>query len=612
MEDTDLFTPFKASVDASLITSASSFFDNKTTSVIRELLQNSRRSGATEVYLEEEDAHFVYFDNGPGCRPKDLLGLGSSRWTESVRASEQPAGCGFFALSRRNPFIRCPARGWEMELNERHFNGELPIEPRPLTGATPAGGLSIRFAGSGVWELRSLAQFMPLDFFINGQLQPSRKEFLAPPSGSVGGRVFDFDEHIRIRVDLVKATSPWLACYHGHTVAFADRDYLVFPTSEGTLRLQAAIEVANERALPLELPQRNTMIRSATTQVIKTAIRHAGLALAAQLLRETSIASPEHWISAKKEGYRGDVLYPKFVGRRLLRPGEYDLTEHVIELTDEGKLCELGAYLTLEDLETQTLVPCPNDYVLSALTQTQRSEDPEEFAKGLKLFAILPDLKAISIWARNEELQSSEWFKRFVECTRNKALWCDDAQVVATRKNEQGETVRFVKELELAEDCEHLYDTLQLEILPEDAENADPMVFELPALFHLVGDKDSRRIDFLMTAEWFAKADDDAIRSIAWAAESLREAKQEDDEDEEPQVIMAYRLEEAFATFRGFEQLASRRLLQAVSACYGKMAYSLENPPAQITLVIPTRPGGRSLCLEDATCTFAAERGGAQ
>lgn len=85
----------------SVLTKVSRMFNGTDESVLKEMVQNARRAGATQVNLEvvEGESVTITHDGKPFEDFTALLSLGDSDWTEPETADEDPAGCGFFVSS---------------------------------------------------------------------------------------------------------------------------------------------------------------------------------------------------------------------------------------------------------------------------------------------------------------------------------------------------------------------------------------------------------------------------------------------------------------------------------------------------------------------------------
>ncbi|HEY6770265.1 MAG TPA: ATP-binding protein [Candidatus Sulfotelmatobacter sp.] len=95
-------------VNAAMLEKADRLFRNDDDGVWIELLQNSRRAGASsvDVTIEEPQPNaasclITIQDDGTGVDNfQNLLTLGASDWSVETEVSEDPAGMGFFALCR--------------------------------------------------------------------------------------------------------------------------------------------------------------------------------------------------------------------------------------------------------------------------------------------------------------------------------------------------------------------------------------------------------------------------------------------------------------------------------------------------------------------------------
>jgi len=89
-----------AKVDPKLLTKASRLFIGNINGRIIEILQNSRRAGATHARIFNTDGFVTIHDNGSGIDDfQKLLDLGGSGWDEELEAGEDPAGVGLFCLA---------------------------------------------------------------------------------------------------------------------------------------------------------------------------------------------------------------------------------------------------------------------------------------------------------------------------------------------------------------------------------------------------------------------------------------------------------------------------------------------------------------------------------
>lgn len=115
-------------------------FDASPLTVFNELIQNARRAGATEVWVELEKiegiVHTTLYDNGRGVTsPRPLLRLAGSQWDDDTKRTEDPAGMGFFCLSAFE-CVRVKSQAWKGVFTPAVFSGTADLsvsKSRPHT-----------------------------------------------------------------------------------------------------------------------------------------------------------------------------------------------------------------------------------------------------------------------------------------------------------------------------------------------------------------------------------------------------------------------------------------------------------------------------------------------
>lgn len=144
-----------ATIDPAFLSKVDRVFDASPTTVFNELLQNSRRAGATKVIVkldspDEAGAIIVTFeDDGRGIEdPAILLRLAAKGWDNATNAAEDPAGMGFFCLSNFG-WVDIKSLGWEALAAPSTFRGEVPMCPTEVKEARK--GTQIRF----IWDSSS-------------------------------------------------------------------------------------------------------------------------------------------------------------------------------------------------------------------------------------------------------------------------------------------------------------------------------------------------------------------------------------------------------------------------------------------------------------------------
>ena len=186
----------RARVHDGAIDRVTRFFANSLADVFAELIQNSRRGGATRLDVATEGAHdtgvrVTVTDNGSGIAdPAVLLSFGESGWDEQTARREDPAGMGVYALSNRGCTVssrrRTPvghaASGWRTTLTPACFLGKEEARVRVHDGAPWPHGTAISFHADETLEaiqaaLAIAARHCPLSVTLNGELV-ERKAFL--------------------------------------------------------------------------------------------------------------------------------------------------------------------------------------------------------------------------------------------------------------------------------------------------------------------------------------------------------------------------------------------------------------------------------------------------
>lgn len=101
-------------VDAqALVNNLKLAFTSKTT-FISELLQNSRRAGASEIHVtyDKDDDILTVSDNGKGIEDlQNLLNVAHSGWDDEIKASETPYGMGFLSALFAASHVEVASRG---------------------------------------------------------------------------------------------------------------------------------------------------------------------------------------------------------------------------------------------------------------------------------------------------------------------------------------------------------------------------------------------------------------------------------------------------------------------------------------------------------------------
>ena len=186
----------RARVHDGAIDRVSRFFNASVADAAAELIQNSRRSGATRLDVSTEDVPeggtvVTVTDDGFGIAdPAVLLSFGESGWDTATAKREDPAGMGVYALSKRGCVIssrpgtagRAPMPGWRVELTPECFIGKQEARIVACEDAPLPSGTAISFrAEEGREGIRAAfaaaARHCPLAVAVNGEVV-ERKSFL--------------------------------------------------------------------------------------------------------------------------------------------------------------------------------------------------------------------------------------------------------------------------------------------------------------------------------------------------------------------------------------------------------------------------------------------------
>ena len=158
------------------------FFNGTDLDVIRELLQNAARAGATRVAVVTGEGVIEVSDDGEGISdPSALLAFGRSNWSDPGVSADDPAGMGVFSMARRRVTVTSrPAAGqaWTVDLRPDHFAGETQADVRTVADDAIARGTRVRVSTESVSHavraVTAAARYYPLPVTFNGE--PVRQE----------------------------------------------------------------------------------------------------------------------------------------------------------------------------------------------------------------------------------------------------------------------------------------------------------------------------------------------------------------------------------------------------------------------------------------------------
>jgi hypothetical protein len=224
-----------------------------------ELLQNSRRAGSAEVFIDTETTPGILTisDLGHGVAdPQVLLDLHTSEWSDSIQ-SEDPAGAGFFSLATRE-WAEVQSYDWSIRLTPRVFQGKETAE---VESAAAIAGLRISFPISSDEldilrrTLAALALYYPATVFLNNVSLP-QEDFL--------GDAIKTEEWRGISFGLIR--EKWGIPYNRQDINFYGLNLSGDLASIRDPRLgyfYVAIDVQDAPDLKLVLPARKEVVKNA-------------------------------------------------------------------------------------------------------------------------------------------------------------------------------------------------------------------------------------------------------------------------------------------------------------------------------------------------------------
>ncbi len=260
----------QAQVSTRLLTKASRLFTGTLDGRIIEILQNSRRAGATHVNIINKDGFITVCDNGSGVEDfSKLLHLGDSDWDNAMEKSEDPAGVGVFCLAPREVTICSGNR--KVCITEKAWTGK-PVMVRQ-NGDSIKG--TILVFKDEPWKfdiVEKHAVFSGLVVTVDGQ-QCSKESFCSENAA-------DYPElGCKIEVRHKKTLNKWhthfrhgyysndvLVNFHGQVISFTDS-----PVSDTELTFLVDM-TGDPTGIRLMLPARTQLIENKAFEQLKAAI----------------------------------------------------------------------------------------------------------------------------------------------------------------------------------------------------------------------------------------------------------------------------------------------------------------------------------------------------
>lgn len=315
----DALDSFHACVDPSILTRVERMFDGTLASVLFELLQNARRSGAKRVSIQTEPVgdnrcRVVVEDDGCGIQDfRTLFACGRSDWNQRIEEAEDPAGMGFYSLSPRDVVVE--SLGYRVEVGRQQWFGRSAIDVR---AAPYFRGTRISFESGSIELLtvESVARYGPLDVEFNGQ-RIKRCDFLSDHGGELLAK--RHLPELGVRVVLCGYANRWetrgLANFHGKTLSF--RCLLLDGYNDPCIRVDFTGEATK---LAMVLPGRNEFVQNEAYRQLTAAAQK----MAFETVRAPHLLHFSAWQRAREMGVDlPEADFDSFVNSHEIRLSAY-------------------------------------------------------------------------------------------------------------------------------------------------------------------------------------------------------------------------------------------------------------------------------------------------
>ena len=261
----------QAQVSKRLLTKASRLFTGALEGRIIEILQNSRRAGATQVSIINQDGLVTVHDNGSGIDDfSKLLSLGDSDWDDSLEKAEDPAGVGVFCLAPREVTIRSGSK--KVCITEKAWTGQ-PVMVRQNDDSLKEG--TVLMFQDEPWTFATVqkhAVFTGLTVTVDGA-ECAKEHFSSD-------KAVDYTAlGCKIEVRPREALNEWhtrfrngyysrdiLVNFHGQVVSFTD-----LPVSDRELAFLVDM-TGNPTGIRLMLPARTRLVENEAFVELKAAL----------------------------------------------------------------------------------------------------------------------------------------------------------------------------------------------------------------------------------------------------------------------------------------------------------------------------------------------------
>ena len=329
----DFPASIRARVHDGAIDRVTRFFNASASDAFVELIQNTRRSGATRLDVATEaipagGIRVTVTDDGDGIAdPAVLLSFGESGWDAETAEREDPAGIGVYALSKRGCSVSSRPRtaigehapGWRVVLTPDCFLGKDTAAVLADDGAPWPHGTAISFMADETLEaiqvvLSGAARHCPLAVTVNGEAV-ERKAFLDGAVHAERWRGLAFGVFTN---RLTGFHTPDLN-FHGLTLAV--RLPTVDTVEGGTWSVRADVHSCPD--LELVLPARKEAVETSFLNELREAVRLA-------IYRAMAAADPAPrvaWSDHSKAADAGISISQPSAELRPWRPGTADVDD---------------------------------------------------------------------------------------------------------------------------------------------------------------------------------------------------------------------------------------------------------------------------------------------
>jgi hypothetical protein len=250
---------FKIGINPKILDKARNFFNSTTEDILNELLQNSRRAGATKVKVFKSiNANTVSIeDNGVGIFSKGVaINLGGSEWSSETQEREDPAGCGLFSLANLASVIE--SHGKKVRLDAEAFSGakEVEVEKSDFSRGTRITFRNTEEEFYFKCELERACKFYPVQVEYNGAELNKPKDFLEDA-------VYE-EEWEGLKIGILKLhqryTSEFKLNFYGLEINCHDLRRPSFSRALGQDDLFVRVDIVDCPKLQLVLPSRKEVV----------------------------------------------------------------------------------------------------------------------------------------------------------------------------------------------------------------------------------------------------------------------------------------------------------------------------------------------------------------